>query len=351
MKNIFLLLALTVTSGVFAQNFETSKLNGNQSGSNQSFIYALPQTCISITFEVTKTTIKKGIYAEYAEKYLKLTDVPLKDGHSFVISGIKLQPQAEADPAQYYSITCKTFPDNLQHLFSVSKNGVILDFANTWKDIVRIDLADGMANEKVTDPNLFEKTIREKVDTTYNMVMKDSIMQKIPVFKKQIQAKTQEEIIEETADQLIKTRRHKIKILRGEYEFHPEGAALKVMVEELNKYEEALLALFIGTKTTEKQYYTYTFIPQINTLSKDLCFFNPQKGILGEKNSGYSAITIQLSKNQEAVKGIVPDKGKNALYMRAALMTDVILKLDDKTLLSDRVPVYQFGTIMVMPLN
>ena len=350
MKNILLLFTLTLTSGVFAQSFETSKLNGNQPVSNQSFIYALPQTCLSVTIEVTKTTIKKGLYAEYAEKYLKLSDAPLKDTRSFAVSGVKLQALAEADPAQYYSISCKTFPENLQHLFTVASNGVILDFANTWKDLMRKDLTDGLPSDQLVDPNLLEKVIKETIDTTYTTVMKDSVLVKVPVFKKQKQAQTQEEIVEETANQLIKTRRHKIKMLRGEYDFHPDGATLKVMIKELDKYEESLLALFAGTKTVEKQYYTFNFVPQTNALSKELCYFNSQKGVLSEKGSGTS-ILIQLSKDQEAVKGMMPDKGKNALYMRAPLMTDVTIKLDDKNVFSGRIPVYQFGTIMVMPLN
>lgn len=349
MKNIFIILSLFVTSGVLAQNFETSRLNGNPV-SSQSFIYALPQTCIAVTIEVTKTTIKKGPYAEYAEKYLKLIDAPQKDAHSFAVTSIKIQPQAEADPAQYFAITYKTFPENLEHLFAVSKNGIILDFSNTWKEVAFNNLRDASSND-MTDPLILKKTINEKVDTIYNTVMKDSVMQRIPVFKKQKEAKTEEEIIEETANQLIKTRRHKIKILRGEYDFHPDGAALRVMVDELTKYEESLLALFAGTRTVEKQHYVYTFVPQNDALSKDLCYFNPQKGLLNEKSSGSTAVSIQVTKGQDNSKVMAPDKGKNTLYLRVPLMSDITVKLDDKLVLTSRVPLYQFGAVTSMPLN
>ena len=350
MKKILILPILALTYTGFAQSFETFKLNGNQPVSNQSFIYALPQTCFSVTVEVTKTTIRKGVYADYAEKYLQLTNVPLKDLHSYAVTGIKVQALAEADPAQYYSVTCKTVPENLLHLFSASQSGVILNFADTWNNLMSNKLSDVNA-ANFSDPLLLEKTFTEKVDTTYESVMKDSIMQKIPVFKKQRQAKTQEEIIEATANQMIKTRRHKIKVLRGEYDFHPDGAALKVMVEELSKYEASLLALFAGTKITEKQYYAYNFVPQNATQSKELCYFSSQKGILTEKGSGSQAIIIQLATSQESAKGISPDKGKNILYMRAPIMSDVIIRLDDKGIFSGRFPVYQFGSVTIMPLN
>jgi hypothetical protein len=352
MKNILLLvIILSVTSCAVAQNFGTSKLKSNQPASNQSLIYALPQTAIAITVEVTQTTIIKGPYAEYAGKYLKLSDVPLKDSQTFAVSNIKLHTQAEADPSQYYSITFKTFPDRLQHLFAVSENGVILDFANAWRQVATKNLSNGSANDQLYDPNILEKTSKEKVDTLYKTVMNDTSFVRIPVFKKQIQAKSEEEIIQETAHQLIKTRKHKIKILRGEYDFHPDGPALRVMVEELSKYEETLLRLFTGTKIVEKQYYTFMFVPQINVMSKELGYFNPEKGMQNEKTPGSSAISIQLTKEQEPAKGIVPDRAKNTLYVRAPIMADVTITLDDKNLFSTRIPVYQFGPVMVMPLN
>jgi hypothetical protein len=352
MKNIVsFIIIITVTSCAIAQNFETSKLNGNQPVSNQSLIYALPQTSISVTIEVTKTTIKKGPYAEYAEKYLKLTDVPLKDSQTFAVSNIKLHTQTEADPSQYFSITFKTFPDKLQHLFTVSRNGVILDFANAWRQVATKNLTDGAISDPLIDPNLLEETSKEKVDTLYKTVMTDSTFVRIPVFKKQIQAKTQEEIIEETANQLLKTRRHKIKILRGEYDYHPDGPALKVMIEELSKYEETLLSLFIGTKTIEKQHYTFIVVPQANSLSKDLCYFDQNKGILTEPTPGISSISIRLTQEQEPAKGIVPDRTKNTLYVRTPIMAGVNIKLDDKSIYTTRIPVYQFGPVMVMPMN
>lgn len=352
MKNsIVLFITLTLTSCAIGQNFETSKLTGNQPVSNQALIYALPQTAIIITVEVTKTTIKKGPYAEYAEKYLKLSDVPLKDSQTYAVSNIKLHTQTEADASQYYSVTFKTFPDKLQHLFIVSKNGVILDFANAWRQVATKNLSDGSAGDPLVDPVLLEQTSKEKVDTLYKTVMTDSTFVRIPVFKKQIQAKSQEEIVQETANQLLKTRRHKIKILRGEYDFHPDGAALKVMVDELSKYEETLLSLFAGSKVIEKQQYTFVFVPQTDVLAKEICYFNPEKGIRTEKSSGSSTIAIQLTKEQEPAKGVVPDRTKNTLYVRTPIMAGVTVKLDDASIYTTRIPVYQFGPVMVMPLN
>lgn len=352
MKNtLILILALATSACAIAQNFESYKANGSQAPSSQSMIYALPLTNILVTVEVTKTTIRKGVYAEYAEKYLSLHNVPMRDTQSWIISGIKVQSQTEADPSQLYAVTFKSFPERLNNLFSISKNGVVLDLANAWKRTVLKHIPGEQEVNPLMDPNLLEETSKVKVDTLYKTVMTDSTFVRIPVFKKQIQAKTKEETIQETANQLIKTRRHKIKILRGEYDFHPDGAALKVMVDELSKYEETLLSLFAGVKSEEKERYTFMFIPQNEMLSNDLCYFNAEKGIQDQKGPGSSAISIQVIKEHDSLKIAVPEKTKNTLYVRAPIMTSAVVRVGDKSVSTSRIPVYQFGPVMVLPIN
>jgi hypothetical protein len=352
MKNtLILFVALSISTCAIAQSFESFKISTNQPLTSQGMIYALPQSNIMVTVEVTKTIVRKGIYAEYAEKYLSLQDVPMKDSQTWAISNVKVHSQVEADPSQLYAVTFKTFPEKMNYLFSVSRNGIVLDLANAWKRTVFKHVPGGQEIDPVLDPNIMDETFKIKVDTFYKTVMTDSTFVRIPVFKKQIQAKTKEEIIQETANQLIKTRRHKIKILRGEYDFHPDGKALEVMVDELTKYEETLLSLFAGVKRAEKEYFTFMFIPQGETLSKELCYFNPEKGILDQKEPGSSVISIRVNKEQETLKVALPEKTKNTLYVRAPVMTNVTIKVDDKNLSSGRIPVYQFGPVMVMPLE
>lgn len=347
MKNyVLFIISLFVFTCASAQNIEVFKKTENKPITKQSFIYALPQTSINITLEVSKTTIIKGPYAEYAQKYLKITNVPLKDSSSWSISNIKVNPQKEADPLQLFVITFKKFPEHLRQLFSLTSNGIVLDFekASLRTKILSQD------PEHLFDPFLTEELNKEKIDTFYKTVMTDSSFVRIPVFKKEIQAKTTEDIVKETALEITKTRKRKLKILRGEYDFHPDGDALKVMITELDKYEEQLMQMFTGKKIIEKQYYTFTIVPQQDNLNTELCRFDKEKGIQTAKTSGGSAVTLQLTREQEPAKGINPDKAKNMLYLRAPIMSNVMVKLDNKNLSTVRIPIYQFGPVVSMPL-
>jgi hypothetical protein len=181
--------------------------------------------------------------------------------------------------------------------------------------------------------------------------MTDSTIVKIPVVKKQTQVKTIDDFAKEAAVNLIKTRKRKLKMLRGEYDFHPDGEALKVMIELLTKQEEHFYALFAGEKHTETMHYTYSFIPQPEKMSKELCYFSSEKGIQESSIPGASLVSVQLTKEQEPVKGVVPDKGKNVLYVRIPVQTLVYVKVKNENLAAGSFPVYQFGAIQVFPVQ
>jgi hypothetical protein len=351
-KNIAIFCSIFfVTSCSMSRDVQVTKSKTSQSVSSQSIIYALPLTSVHVTIDISKTSVKKGIYADYAMKYLNMANVPMADSETFAISNVNIDSRSEADASQYYSITYKTYPDNLNKLLSFSNNGVVLDFANSWKGSTTVSLPETNSTENIVDPYFLSETTHEKVDTFYKTVMTDSSIVKIPVIKKQIQTKTIDDYAKEAAANLIKTRKRKLKILRGEYDFHPDGEALKVMIALLNKQEEHFYELFAGARRVEKNRYTYSFIPQQEHMSKDLCYFSPEKGLQENSVTGGSVITVQLMKEQEPAKEVLSEKSKNMLYVRIPIQSTVTIKLKTENIATTRMPVYQFGSIKGMPLQ
>jgi hypothetical protein len=348
--NCFLIFC--VVSCLPSKDIKITKRSGTQIVDEKTIVYALPQTCVNITLEVTKTTIKKGPFAEFAQKYLDITNVPLNDSEFYAISDVKVLPQLEADPAQFYGITFKTFPDNLSNLFSLSNKGIVLDFANSWRKGVDSLKPLSKDSDFIFDPNLTNETITEKVDTFYKTVVTDTSFRRIPIFKKQVSAKSNEEMAKETAHELIKTRKRKLKILRGEYEFHPDGKALEVMINELNKEEETLLKMFNGIKLTNKQYFRFTEVPQTEPFSKELCYFTTDMGIQNFKSEGCSIISVQITREQQPTQqSSIAESQSNILYIRVPAMTKVEVLKDDTNITQTRMPVYQFGSVQIVPFR
>ncbi len=351
-KNIAIpvFILITVSCSV-SRDIEVAKLTNPQAISTQSIIYALPQSSVAVTISVARTSVVKGIYADYAIKYLSMANVPMANSETYSISNINIESKSEADPSQYYSIKYNTYPDNLNKLLSVSNKGILLDFANAWKSNINLSLPEPNKNESFSDPYLLKETSFEKVDTFYKTMMKDSAIVRLPVIKKQTQVKNTDDFAKEAAVNLIKTRKRKLKILRGEYDFHPDGEALKVMITLLSKQEEYFYALFAGVKRIEKLNYTYSFVPQPEKISKDLCYFSLEKGIQDNSAMGGSVVSVQLSREQEPVRVVVPDKAKNILFIRIPMQATVSVKLKNENIATARLPIYQFGVIQVLPLQ
>lgn len=319
--------------------------------SDRSIIYALPLTNLVINIEVTKTTFKRGIYAEFAEKYLHIQNVPLFDSQFWGITNTKIETLVEADPHGYYTLTYKTYPDNLDKLFSISDKGVILDFTNLWKYTVNKTGSQGK-QDSIYDPEIYSPIQTEKIDTFYKTIITDSLFRRIPFIKKQIVSKSLEDEANETASLILKIRKSRIKLLRGKLTYPPDGEALKVNLQELNKLENIYLALFLGMNFEEKKIVTFFVTPKKEQATSDLCYFSADKGIQTQPLPGTRLIALQLNKVNEVQPPVV-ENGKifNGLYYRIPSTINAVIKIGNDDLAAQRLPVYQLGSLQVMSLK
>ncbi|NJK94611.1 MAG: DUF4831 family protein [Bacteroidales bacterium] len=215
-------------------------------GGPQTIIYSLPKTRIDINIQVTRTTTKAGPYAAYAEKYLTLKDVPVSDSETYEISNISIAPVNEPDPEQFYAITFKTYPANLDRLFAMTNQGLMLDLQNNWKGVSR---EIPSSQKEIAFPrSIYEPNIEEKTDTFYKTILTDASFVKVPIYKKSMDIKKEEDKAKDMADLILKLRKRRLKLMMGDYDYHPDGGALKVIVEELGKQEEELMSHFTGIK-------------------------------------------------------------------------------------------------------
>lgn len=342
-----LLLAASCTP---SQHIEVTKSQQVQ-GTPQTIIYSLPQTRLDITIEATKTTIIRGPYAEYAQKYLNIADAPLNNQETYEISSITIVPAFEPDPALAYAITYKQYPENLEKLFALTSQGLILFPKQEFGAVTEIKTSKVPETNVPFDDNLYEPNISEKVDTLYKTILTDSSFVKIPVIKKSVSAKNQEDRAKEMANVLLKLRKRRLKLMLGEYEYHPDGPALKVLSQELAKMEEQYLSLFTGKRIVEKQKYQYTLFPEQRT-SKDLCWFSPVSGISEVSKPNSKPIRLELSVKQAETSPVASaEKVTDALYYRIPNMADVSVTIGTEVFTRTRIPVYQAGKIISLQIK
>ena len=268
----------------------------------------------------------------------------------FEISAVKILPVNEPDPEQFYSVTYKNYPSSIDRIFSMTQQGLMLDLENSWKAV-----SNDFPSKHSGSGILFETTIREPnisedVDTLYKTILTDASFVKVPIYKKSMEIKKEEEKAEDMANLILKIRKRKLKLMMGEYEYHPEGAALKVIVEELEKQEAELMSNFIGKRFRETQHYTYSFTPA-GSVSKELLWFSDEKGVSDAPKSGANAISVSIMmKETTQIADSKPEKVTNRIYFRSPVTTQVSVKIGNTVLADSKIPVYQAGQIQLLPV-
>lgn len=326
---------------------------------NASFIYSLPQTSFRISVEIVKTTYKKGPYSDYADEFLGIKEIIEKDNVSYAIAGITVESFSDIDPAQYYVVKKGEGNFPLDQIFSLSENGLIVSSF----PLMHEQYNNRVNNVNVEDKLVFKdltvnRNLVEKVDTSYRTVFRDSSFVQVPIFKKQMVAKSIRENAEEAAHFIIKTRKRRFKLLAGQYDVFPQGKALEISVEELNKTESEYLSLFIGKRYSESQITEFYYTPSKTDEESSLVLFkfSNESGLHDVKFMGGSSVTLNLKSLDKTITlqkfGVTHSEDiHNQIYYRLPEVVHLTLEKENKVLAEGRFNVYQLGELIALPVD
>ena len=87
------------------------------------------------------------------------------------------------------------------------------------------------------------------------------------------------------ASDIYEIRDSRNQLTRGEADFMPkDGEQLRLMMDNLNRQEQALLQEFKGTTVCDTAEVVLSFVPQPNVMRHTLCRFSDHAGILDANN-------------------------------------------------------------------
>ena len=155
-----------------------------------------------------------------------------------------------------------------------------------------------------------------------------------------------------TAQEIFDIRESKNAIRRGQVESMPkDGASLKIVLDELDQQENALMQLFVGYRDTTTMSETYSVVPEAD-LEQDVLFrFSAKLGFVDADDlSGepyYISIrdqhTVPLPTEAEAKKRKI-----NGIVYNMPSIASVRIFTNSATLYDQDLPFGQFGTIDVL---
>ena len=336
---------------------ETVPVGASGSELQAGYVYALPQTTFKVTVDLVKTRTIRGPYYRFAEKYLSIRDAPDRNSTSWRIDRINLKSMEEADPDQMYMVRQVSGEQDLSTLMKLSQQGLIYDFnMGRYQETRRFMAATGDKNERFVYTDLTERpNIVMSIDTSYKSIKMDSTFVKVPVTSRQLIVKTIDEKAQEAAKVLLKIRRKRVNVLTGKGEIPVSDAG----IQRLDELEEEYLALFIGKDIEERKRFTLYVTPSTGEVfeHQELFEFSTSQGILSQHmdNSAVVSLTIQRQREVERLNnyglGEQLPMQTNALYYRVPDRAEVQISIGDDILLMERVGVYQYGTILSMPVS
>ena len=310
-------------------NLQAQDVNHYTPGTmEEGIVYYLPKTQIEIQITATKVTYTPGELCQYANRYLRLQGISAQPSEHWEINGIKVNTIGVPDAQKAYAIKVKDKMVTSQ--VELTENGIIKAINTT-----------APAEEKTKKEKVLPKARR--VDPR-NFMTEEMLM-----------AGSTNKMAELIAKEIYAIRESKNSLTRGQADYMPQdGAALKIMLNNLEEQEKALTEMFSGfTERTEKTF-TFYIEPEKEINDQVICRFSKKLGVLKEDHLAGAPVYLSVinestlppadeeAKAKKKLDGVIyniPGKGK------------IIVKTTDKTWFNSELPITQFGETEVLLNN
>ena len=194
----------------------------------------------------------------------------------------------------------------------------------------------------------------DKVDVVSYLSCDTAFLQ-VPVDKQSTLNKSLEALASEAAEMIFSLRRHRIDLVTGEAGENVFGGGLKAALDEIDRLEQEYLSLFLGKQYRQRVVEEFSVIPQAGENTVVICRFSENGGLLPASDLSGRPITLELNpEGKTANSPWVGQKGKDtkgSVYYRIADMVNCRLTDGNREITTERMPIYQFGVIVQMPVS
>lgn len=313
--------ALTATAAATAQ--ETLRLTANKHN-EYGLIYSLPQTHINIEVEAVCTIKKAGPYYRYAEKYLGVKNAISADSRTWEITDVKMSTYGVADKDNEWLMK---FKSGSSPFVILDESGLPLAINTDAEQATVQRKRNKMADKSILDGTDYSSAFTE------DMVASESLMKRA----------------ETAAAKIFELRESRNDLVSGNADqMPPDGASLKLMLDELNRQEQTLTAMFVGTTQTETKVVRFDYVPTKGVTDEVVMRVSDVNGIVDKSDlSGDPVyITVKVTKKGELPvdeKGKVKEIPKGAVMYTIPGQATVTLATDDEELATEHFDVAQLG--------
>jgi len=298
---VTLIIALLITAlscDAQKQSIKVTPLKEVKSALQNSMFYYLPKNVIVVEIDATQTISFKGPYHQFTERYLGFKNLTNENKINWKIDKVDLSSYPVADTTYCYVI--ENIGNTSAHLVSLTEDGLLRGInIDPVQENLYVTYEHKNINDEITN------SISDAPDSVNYFSAEDTMFFRVPLLKKNLELRSKEEQASDIANLILSIRDDRNALIVGEADTKsmPDGQALAVMINELNRLENQYLSLFVG-KTIKKSYkYRFEFTPGESKpfVQKNLCRFSGYSGILSTKIFKGLPITIEVtSENSSA---------------------------------------------------
>ncbi len=320
---------------------------------NEHFVYFLPKTAIKVIVTVNKNQEIKGIYSDYAEKLLGVSNVFTQSRTYYTISKIEVQDFQIPDT-------------KYQFLVELSKKQVQSDFYyqvllknQNFKNDSKPYIND------TSDPIPFflkyysDVKLQEKEESYVETRIVDGVLTQVPVSKTKTITKSLDQQAQEAADFISKIRKDRYNVFTASHEVAFTKESLEYMISNLDQLEKNYLELFTGTTLVQSEKYEIMIMPEdLSNLDLPVFSFSENDGLvpvdLKNKDQIYTIhltpqVPIQQINKQESYWSKESSPKKGYQYREAVPYEIALTNKHIKTHYFGIFPFYQFSLLRTLP--
>jgi hypothetical protein len=271
--NCFLVTLVILLFATIPLNAQTKVVKTNASKSTDYGVnYYLPKTVLIVDVDYSKITQKAGPYAKFADKLLDISNLSIieEDRTYYTLDKINMTGKGVPDKNESYLIEFKA--KTTSSFAYLTEEGLICT--------INADYTPEAESSKAK-PKPAEKPISVNPQSIFS----EEYINAGSAFKK----------AEIVAKQIYKLRESRNDLLTGEADNIPrDGEGIKLLLNNLEAQEKALVELFTGTSTVETLDSEFEIEPMTD-INKEVIFrFSKYSGIVDEEDLSGNPVYINV---------------------------------------------------------
>ena len=320
-KKGLIAIGLLASTAAYAQDFSQYTPGTLAEG----VIYYLPKTQFEIKVKATKVTHTPGELCQYANRYLRLQNVSSQPSEYWELQSVQLQTIGVPDKEKAYGVKLKDKSAASQ--VELTESGIVKAINTTAPQEKAVPQEKAPEKPKRVDPRSY---------------MTEEILL----------AGSSNKMAELIAREIYNIRESKNSLTRGQADYMPQdGAALKLMLNNLETQEKALTEMFTGFTERTEQTFTFYVEPEKEMKDQVVFRFSNKLGVLKEDNLAGEPIYITVTNENTLPPANEEEKAKKKLegiIYNIPGKASVTIKGKGKQYVSEEVFLTQFGETEVL---